>query len=269
MLRRGLGRGRSLGLGRRFNSGARRSLRDRPARRLDGGGSRGGLLDRRLGRKRGLPVDGRLRHRRRRLRLDRRQERQGVHVAVRIRSHPDAEVDMWVGREGVAAGAAHADQRPFLDEGSTEGDDLAELEQRDRPAVVRADGDRLASARHRPRERDRPRRGRTHGRAGLGADVRAAVLAGGIRIVCERERTKDRAGHRPAPAVRRRRDHERGRGREQDSAHLPTPRSVDFEQSSDGRAHKLALPGVATDLSQSRHEAVTESRRRACFSARR
>ena len=218
------GPGGGLGRGRRVRDGIRGRL---GGRRL--GSSLLRLLDRGLHRQRRLRLAlRRLLHRR--FRLERRQERQRVHVAVRVRGDADAEMDVWLRRDGVGSGTAYRDDGAFVDERSAESEELAQLEQRDRPAVVGPDGDRLPSAGHRPRERHRAGGRRADGRAGLGADVDAAVLPARVRIVSERERTQDRAGHRPGPAVRRRRDDERGHGREQDSAHLPTPRSVEFEQ---------------------------------------
>jgi hypothetical protein len=80
----------------------------------------------------------------------------------------------------------------------------AQMDERDRVAVVCADRQREAARRHRAGERHRTGAWGEHGLAGLSADVDAAMLAAQVRVVPERERTENGTRSRPCPRPRRR-----------------------------------------------------------------
>jgi hypothetical protein len=97
-------------------------------------------------------------------------------------------VDVGAGRDRVAALADAAHHGALLHGLALSDEELAELEQRDGVAVRRLERDRLSAARHGPGERDRSRSRGAHVGSELAADVDAAVLATGVRVVAEQER---------------------------------------------------------------------------------
>jgi hypothetical protein len=127
---------------------------------------------------------------------------------------PDAELD-----EGRVVGE-RADRVSFGDGRALRRADLAEVRERDRPAVGGLDRHRPAAAGDRPGERDRPGRGRANRSPGVAGDVDASVLPAGIRARgVEGEGGNDAAVCGPRPGVGGRRDDKRDREREQESVH--------------------------------------------------
>ena len=188
----------------------------RTATRLDSSGVRCGA------RARGTTHHGRGRcslHRRRLLgrRLNRRrlhrlawrrQKRQGVDVAVRVRRVADAQVDIRLVPLGLAARADRADVVPLGDLRPDGHADRAEVDERHRPAVRSPNGQAEPLVWHSPREGDDPARGGPDVRARRRADVDPAVLAARIGIAVGHERPQHRPVDRPAPRRSPRREHQ-------------------------------------------------------------
>ena len=218
--RRGRGFGRR-GTGRRLRARIfrRRRLRGRSlgsglgrcgwCGRVDGGGQR-----RRDGRRLG-GGNGRGRRRLRRGGRSRREEAQGVDVALRIGRDPDAEVDVRLLELGRAARAHATDGRAFGDDRALQHADRAEMDERDRVAVVGVDRDRLAAAGNRPGKRDGSARGSDDVCPGRVGNVDSPMLAASVRVVTKRERLEHRSVCRPGPRARTGRPHERNRKSEQ------------------------------------------------------
>ncbi len=190
-------RGRHRVVARRWSR--RRLGRRRRRQRLRRGGSRG----RRQRRSRG--------HRRDR-RRERRQEAEGIEVALVVRVHADAEVNVRNVELGRPARPDRPDRRALRDDGALRDVDRAEMRERDGERVGRKDRDALSARGHRPGERDLPGRRRDDGRARRGTDVDAAVLPTRVRVRrIERERREHRAGHGPRPRTRCRDAYQRQR----------------------------------------------------------
>ena len=153
------------------------------------------------------------------------EQPKGIDVAVRVGRDPDAEVDVWRGRDGVGALSDDADDCSLGDLIAAADVRRAELQQGDRVAVGCLDRDRTAAVRDRADERDGTRRGRPDRASERGADVDAAVLAAGVDVGAESERAQDLPVGRPRPGRSGRRDGERrqdDRGNE-DSPHRKPP----------------------------------------------
>jgi hypothetical protein len=102
--------------------------------------------------------------------------------------------------DSARADAAH--DRGLADDRATLHTDRAEMDERDRVAERRLDGDRLPAVRHGAGERHHSLRGREHRRAGFRSDVEPAVLPGSVRVrSIEGERPQDRAVDRPGPRL--------------------------------------------------------------------
>jgi len=99
----------------------------------------GNRLRRRHRRSRGLRLRRRLNRRRRLGRRTRRQKRQWIDVPVRVDRPPDAEVHVGLGPFGLTARADGADDVAFAHSGPERHADRAEVDERDRPAVLGAD----------------------------------------------------------------------------------------------------------------------------------
>jgi hypothetical protein len=119
--------------------------------------------------------------------LARGQEPERVDIAVRIRRHADAEVDVRLGVLRLAGPTGRADAPALGDLVAARDGDGAEVDERDRVAVGRLDRHRAASAGHGAGERDRAGRRRLDERACRRGDVDAAMLLGRIGIVPEDE----------------------------------------------------------------------------------
>ena len=167
----------------------RRRVRRSSNRRRSG--SRGG--DRRLAR-RG----------RRRRRCKRRQEAQRVEVALRIAPEPDPELHV---RHRVGEHSTRPDERNRLTlghDGARVDQERAEMQQRDRVAVGRLNGDREPVRGDLAGEHDRPRGRRDHGVAESALDVDPAMLSRNERVVLvERKPLQHRPRNRPRPGAGR------------------------------------------------------------------
>lgn len=153
-----------------------------------------------------------------RLRSDggpRREEPQRVDVALRVGRDADAEVDVRLVELGRTARANAAHRRAFGDDDALQHADRAEMDDRDRVAVVGADRHRLAAAGHRPGEGDGSAGGGDDVSPGRVGDVDAAMLASPVRVAAERERLQHRTVCRPGPSACTRRPHERDQKSEQ------------------------------------------------------
>ena len=220
------GNGRRRGLGerrrdRRCNRGCRRRAGGRRRgsgfRRRRRAGSGDGKRRRRGRRHRSSARYGRRRKRHRRAG---REQRERIDVAVRIVGPAHAEVDVRARRRGVLAVADHAHTCALLDDGPARDENRPELEQGHGVPVLGRDRDRPSASGHGPGERDRPADRRPDGGADVPADVDAAVLAAGVRVVAEHERPQHGPVDRPRPRGGARYHEERGEGRrEQESAH--------------------------------------------------
>jgi len=136
---------------------------------------------------------------------------------VRIRGQTNAEVDVGVRAFRLAARADRADDLALRDRRPHANGNRPQVDERDRVPVLGADRQAAALARHLPRERDHARRGSAHVGTARRADVDAAVLPAGVRVVVSYERPQHRAIHRPAPRGRARRDGERNKQRDRNS----------------------------------------------------
>ena len=168
--------------------GSRTKLLLRRHRRALGEGSRGGGRGRRC--RRGS-FGGR--------RRTRRQQREGIDVALWILRHPDPHVHV---RNVDLRFARRADQANGLAFGHavTHRDrDRAEMEERDREAVGRPDRHRAAVDRQRAGEGHAPFRGGTDRRPRIGDDVDAGMTVLAVLLASEVEAPEDGAVHGPRP----------------------------------------------------------------------
>jgi hypothetical protein len=221
--------------GRRCRGGRGRHLDGRDRRGRSGSGRR-----RRCRRRSGFCA----RRRRRRRRDAGRQERERIDVSLLLGGASDAEVDVRLARDRVDALTDGADGRALGNRVSAPDGDLAQLEQRDRVAVSRSDRQRPSAARDRADERDGPFARRTNSLTGRRGDVDAAVLAAGVRIGTERERTQHAAVDRPRPGRGRARKDERNHdARQDDSTHRLRPPSLSLlRTTSDGSSGSGRCP---------------------------
>jgi hypothetical protein len=148
---------------------------------------------------------------RRRGRRPRRQEEQRIEITLRIVGLADAEIDVRLGQLDIAArpdrsnGIAFSDLDALLDPVG------AEMNERDRVAVLRLNRHGLATFRHRPGEGHDPSRGSAHGRSRRRADVDPPVLARRVRVVAvEGEPAQDRPVDGPSPGKTRGRERQSG-----------------------------------------------------------
>ena len=119
---------------------------------------------------------------RRRRRVPRRQERERVHVSLRIGGDADPKMDVWLVELGCPARADRADSGPFTDVRAFRDRHRAEMHERDGVAVGGLDRHGLPARRHRAGKRHSPARGGQNVRAGWTGDVDPAVLAACVRI---------------------------------------------------------------------------------------
>ncbi len=194
------GRGRSLRLrGQRLSR--RGTGRGRGRRRRARGGRLGRGRARLSNGKRGL--------------LPRGEERQGIHVPLRIGGEAHAEVDVGLVDLGLPARPDRPHRLSLGHLRPLARGDRPQMDERDRVAVVGLDGDGQAVPRHRAGEGDGAG-GRGSYRRPLGAaDIDPSVLTGDVGIRPQRERAEHGAVGRPAPGAGRpgeERHHERGEG---------------------------------------------------------
>ena len=162
----------------------------------------------RLGRR---TSDWHRRLRRPRLRLTsgpRREQRERIEVAVRVRSQADAEVDVGLRPFHVAARADRAHHLALLDSRARSHADRPEMDQCDGIPVCRPDGETEPLMRKLPDEGDDARgRGANVG-TGRRGDVDSTVLAAGVGVLLGDERPQHRAVDRPRPGTRARSQNE-------------------------------------------------------------
>jgi hypothetical protein len=144
-----------------------------------------------------------------------RQERQRIDVAVRVGRGADAEMHVGLGPFRVAAGADRADHVALAHLRSDRDPDRAEMDERDRPAVLGTDRQAETLGGQPPGERDDPRCGGAHGRARGSADVDPAMLAAGIRIALGGKRPQHGPVDGPRPGRRSRSERECGEHHDQ------------------------------------------------------
>jgi hypothetical protein len=149
----------------------------------------------------------------------RRQERQRVDVALRVGSHADAEVDVRLGERDLAARPDRADRVTLEDRGVAAHADRAEVQERDRVAVLCLDRHGLATARDRAGEADRASCRCRHRGSRVSCNVDAAVLPRRVRVAPEREPAQDGAAGRPGPGRGRGNEEERREDAEHEDAH--------------------------------------------------
>jgi hypothetical protein len=154
-----------------------------------------------------------------RFRSSRRQERQRVDVALRVGGHTDAELDIRLGELDLAARPDRADRVTLRDRGVAAHADRAEVQERDRVAVLCLDRHSLATTRNRAREADRASCRRRHRGPRVSCDVDAAVLPRRVRVAPEREPAQDGTAGRPGPGRGRGNEEERRESAEHEDAH--------------------------------------------------
>jgi hypothetical protein len=158
------------------------------------------------------------RHRFRRRRLvrrrrlgERRQEEERVEVPLRVGGVADAEVHVRHGLLGQSA-RTHRTNRVTLGDGRPAPNGHgAEMEQRDRVAVRRLDGDGPPAGRHGSGERDDAASRCDNRGTSSRPDVDPTVETARVRIGAEAERVQNRPLHWPGPPLRRCGRDERGR----------------------------------------------------------
>jgi hypothetical protein len=150
---------------------------------------------------------------------------------------------------GRSARADCADHCTFRDGLTAPRVDRAEMSERDGIAVGGLDRHALAAYGNRPGKRDGSGRGRTNCLSRRGADVDATVLAGGVRVVAEREALHDRPLNRPCPCVGGGRGHEQQpEGNDDESAH-PTLLVVQIDNESTVEMARLVVKMDYRDMS--------------------
>jgi hypothetical protein len=127
----------------------------------------------------------------------RRQQPERVDVAVFVVCVAHAQVDECIGLS-----AERGDRISLGDLGVPRDRIRAEVLESDCVAVGGADGDRLPARWDGADEADRAGRGRAHGGSRGSTDVDAAVLAAGVGIVSQDERSKYRPVDGPGPGER-------------------------------------------------------------------
>jgi hypothetical protein len=145
---------------------------------------------------------GRLAGRRRVRRDTRRQQGQGIDVALRIARHPGAEVHVRLRQFDHAARADRPHHRRFSHKRPARHPDRPEVDESGRISERRLDRNRLPAGRHRSGKGHHALRGGEHRAAAWRAKVDAAVLAArvGVRGV-EQERPQHRAVDGPRPGA--------------------------------------------------------------------
>ena len=156
---------------------------------------------RRISHRRRGDVRNRCRPRRRR-RDARRQEGQGIDVALGIARYTRAEVHVRLGQIGDAARTDGAHHRRFSYERAARHSDRPEMDERGRISERCLDRHRLPAGRHRSGKGHHTLRGGKHSAAARRAEVDTAVLAARVRMrVVERERPQYRPVDRPRPGA--------------------------------------------------------------------
>lgn len=131
----------------------------------------------------------------------RRQERQRVEIAVGLGGQSNSEVDRGhTPLAGTELGFRYG--LSFRDRGADPHAEGAEMEKRDRVAVLGPEGDRPPAAGHGSGECDHAGDRSEHVLSGRGRDLDPAVLPGRVRVALDVEGAENSAGHRPAPGRR-------------------------------------------------------------------
>ena len=134
-------------------------------------------------------------------RSTRREQRERIHISLRIACDPDAEVDI---RDLVLwrpARPDRSDSGPFPNGVALPDGERAQLHERHRVAVVGLDSDDLSVRDDRTGERDVARSRREDGGPLLAGNVDPAMLAARVRIPAEDERLEHFSRGRPRPPV--------------------------------------------------------------------
>jgi hypothetical protein len=150
-------------------------------------------------------------------RLPSGKKQQRIEVPVRIRGQANTEMDIRLGPLRLSAGADRSHDLSFVHGRADPNRDRAEVDERDRIAVLGADREAEALARQLPGETDDSAGGRADLRPGRKADVDTAMLTSRIGVVVGDEWSKHGPFHRPAPRGRSRSEHERGKHRDDNS----------------------------------------------------
>ncbi|HZQ80992.1 MAG TPA: hypothetical protein VFB25_03330 [Gaiellaceae bacterium] len=120
-------------------------------------------------------------------------------------------------RVGAVARADRPDRVAFGDDSILRHRDRPKVRERDGIAVGGRDRDRLAGARHRAGERDRPGGGSGNDGAEVSGDIDAAMLPTCIRVRgIEVELLQNVAARGPGPGLGRRRGEKRGQDRDEE-----------------------------------------------------
>jgi hypothetical protein len=143
-----------------------------------------------------------------------RKQGQRVDISVRLGGEPNSEVD---GRHAHfrTGELGRSDHVPLLQPSACAHGDGAQMQERDRIAVLGPQGDRPSAAGNRSCERDHTRDGCEHFLSRRRRDVDAPMLPGPIRVSVDVERLEDRAGDGPAPGRCRGGRRQRAHGRDQ------------------------------------------------------
>jgi hypothetical protein len=119
----------------------------------------------------------------------RREESQRIEVSVRVRGQANPEVHMGLGKVGLSARSDDANDVSLSDLLIPSHAHCTELKERDRVAVGRPNGDRAAACRHDAGKGDSSAGRRDYRSAERRSDVDSAMLAPGVRIFSEVERS--------------------------------------------------------------------------------
>ena len=153
----------------------------------------------------------------RRRRDPRRQQGQGIDVALWIARHARAEVHVRIGQVDDAGRTDRPHHRRFSHERAARQSDRPEVDERGRVSKRRLDRHRLPARRNRSGEGHHTLYGREHRAAAGRAEVDTSMLAARVRMrVVEPEGPQHRAVDGPGPGLRIR-DGERTRANDQDS----------------------------------------------------
>ena len=193
------------GLWRRGRLGLRRDAAGRPRSGLRRARGHRGF---RLGCRR-RRVLGRAR---RRVATTRRQQRERVDVALRLRGHAHTEMDVGTIPFRHAAGSSPCHGQALTDSVALPHPQLTQVRERDGVPGGRENGNRLALRGDGAGEAHRPGRRREDLLSRVGADVDAAMLAGRVRIGAEREGPEHLPACRPGPRLSASRRQQRGGG---------------------------------------------------------
>jgi hypothetical protein len=170
-----------------------------------------------------------------------REQGQRIDISVRLGGESNSEVDGGHARFPTGE-LGCSDHVPLLQRRACADAEGAQVQERDRIAVLGPQGDRPSAAGNRSCERDHTRDGCEHVLSRSRGDFDATMLPGPVRVAVDVEGPEDRAGDGPAPGPRRGGCRERPYGRDQNR---PTAASV---VSSENHAATVSGPSAVVKI---------------------